>query len=60
MFFTAFTIIKIWICTNFCHKQIGTSFCANMLSTKNYKAKLLVEKSQKKHFGMKKLLVKSW
>jgi hypothetical protein len=37
-----------------------SSFCADILLTKNYKAKLQVEKSFYKHFCMKKLFVNYW
>ncbi len=37
-----------------------SSFCANFLSTNNYKPKLQAHKSYAKHFGTRKLLIKCW
>ncbi len=42
------------------HQHFMSSFCANILSPKNYKAKLLVEKSCAKHFCTKRLHIKCW
>ncbi len=42
------------------YKHFTSSFFANILSLKNYKAKLQLEKSCYKHFGMNKLLIKCW
>ncbi len=42
------------------HKYFMSSFCANILSPKNYKAKLQVEKNCAKHNCTKKLGVKCW
>ena len=36
------------------HQHFTSSFCANILTPKNYRAKLLLEKSFEKHFCMKK------
>ncbi len=40
------------------YQQFMSSFCANVHSQKNYKAKLYKEESCAKHFHTKKLLVK--
>jgi len=41
------------------HQYLPTSFCVDILSTKNNKAKVK-EKSFEKHFCAKKLLIKCW
>jgi len=40
--------------------SITSSSCTNILSPKNYKAKLKVEKTLEKHFCKKNLLLKCW
>jgi len=43
------------------HQHFTSSFCADIVLTKNYKAKLYLEKSCAKHFHIKKAPVKcSW
>jgi len=42
------------------HQNFMSTFCANILAPKNYKAKLKLEKSFAKHFWTKKAWVKSW
>jgi hypothetical protein len=41
-------------------KYFISSFCDNILSTNNYIAKLLLEKSFAQHFCTQKLFVKCW
>jgi len=40
------------------HQHFTSSFCADILVPKNYKEKLYLEKSLKKHFRAKKFQVK--
>jgi hypothetical protein len=42
------------------HLHFRSSFCAYILSQKNYKAKLLVKKSQEKHFVQKAVQKNCW
>ncbi len=42
------------------HQHFMSSFCAKILSPKNYKHKFQAHKSCAKNFGMQKLLIKYW
>jgi len=46
-------------CSQF-HQHLTSSFCADILAPKNYKAKLKSEKSFAKSFCMKKVSIKCW
>ena len=69
---TSFLLVKAWqklvrsilffrrkMCAQF-HQHFMSSFCANLLAPKTYKAKMYIQKSCLKGFCTKKLLVKCW
>jgi len=56
-------VFRAWFSSVNCnqlHQHFTSNFFTNILSTKNYKAKLWLEKSWAKHFCPKKLLVICW
>jgi len=54
-----FTTCHQWSCSQF-HQHFTSSFCANILSQKYYKAELYLEKNCPKFFRTKKLSIKCW